>query len=97
VESVSTQIRPEVIDDLMEMYVDWREECLGLSTAYERWLSVPVAEQELAFAAYSAALDREEQASAVYADHVDRIARELAVPKKRRWLGLTPDAWSAAS
>jgi hypothetical protein len=97
VETVKTQIRPEVIDDLMEIYVDWREECLWLSAAYERWLSVPVAERELAFAAYGAALDREEQASAVYADHVDRIARGLAAPKKRRWLGLAPEAWSAAS
>jgi hypothetical protein len=81
-----TRIRPEVIDDLMEIYVDWREECLGLTTAYERWSSVPFRERDLAFAAYQAALDREEQASAVYADRLVRIKREHA--QKRRRLGL---------
>jgi hypothetical protein len=93
---VKTRIRPELIDELMEMYVDWREECLGLRTAYERWLSVPVGERDLAFAAYRAALDREERASAVYADHIDRITREPVVAKRLRRLGLTPGTWSAA-
>ncbi len=82
-----TRIRPEVIDGLMEIYVDWREECLGLTTAYERWLHALAPERDLAFAAYRAALDREEQASAVYADRLVRIERELAARKRRR-LGL---------
>jgi hypothetical protein len=58
----------------MEIYVDWREECVWLRDAYERWLSVPIEERDLAFAAYRAALDREEQASAVYAKHLNEIA-----------------------
>jgi hypothetical protein len=84
-----TQIRPDVIDVLMEMYLEWREECVGLRTAYERWLSVPVEERDLAFAVYRAALDREEQASAVYADRFDRVARDRVAPP-RRWLRLRP-------
>jgi len=79
-----TRIRSEVIDDLMEMYVEWREECVGLDSAYQRWLSVPVAERDLAFAAYQAALDREEQASAVYARRSDEIARELLIAQRSR-------------
>ncbi len=67
------RIRPELIDDLVEMYVEWREECLALRKPWERWSTVPVAERELAFAAYRAALDREEQASVVYADRLTRI------------------------
>jgi hypothetical protein len=81
---VKTAIQPEVIDDLMEIYVDWREESLGLRNAYERWLIVPVEERGRAFAAYQAALDREEQASAVYADRIDRVARELVEPRPHR-------------
>jgi hypothetical protein len=84
VEDVKTQIQPELIDDLMETYLEWREECVGLADAYERWLSVPLAERSLPFAAYRAALDREEQASAVYADRVDRIERQLLAPRPRR-------------
>jgi hypothetical protein len=90
---VNTQIRPELIDHLMEMYVEWREECIGLRTAYERWLSVPVGERDRAFAAYRAALDREEQASAVYADCFDRIAREPVVAQRSRRPVLNLGTW----
>jgi hypothetical protein len=72
---VRPQIPPDVIDGLMEMYVDWREECAWLGAAYECWLSAPIEERDLAFAAYRAALDREEQASAVYAKHLGEIAQ----------------------
>jgi hypothetical protein len=68
------RISPDVIDRLMEMYLDWREECASLGAAYERWLSVPIEQRNLAFAAYRAALDREEQASAVYAKHLNEVA-----------------------
>ena len=74
---MKSNIKPELIDELMDMYVDWRESCIALRKAYERWSSVRVAERELAFAAYGAALDWEEQASAVYADRVDQVARKL--------------------
>lgn len=69
----TSRIRPELIDDPVEMYVEWREECLALREAWERWSTGPAAEREPAFAAYRAALDREEQASAVYADRLNRI------------------------
>jgi hypothetical protein len=82
---VNTQIRPELIDDLMETYLEWREECIALRQAYERWSSGPVAERELSFAAYGAALDREQRASAVYADRFNLIASELVG-------GLEPEA-----
>ncbi len=72
--AIRPRIAPDVIDRLMEMYLEWREECASLGTAYERWLSVPIEERNLAFAAYRAALDREEQASAVYAKHLNEVA-----------------------
>ena len=76
---MSTQVQPELIDVMMNVYVDWREECIALRRAYERWSSVRVAERKLAFAAYRAALDREDRASAVYADLVRSVERELRV------------------
>jgi hypothetical protein len=45
--------------------------------AYEHWSSVRTAERASAYAAYRAALDWEEQASAVYADRVNHVVREL--------------------
>ena len=77
VDQVKTQVRPELIDAMMDLYVDWREECIALRKAYERWSSVRLAERELAFAAYRAALDREDRASAVYAELVKSVEREL--------------------
>jgi hypothetical protein len=74
---LKTNVKPELIDDLMDMYVDWREACIALRKAYERWSSVRVAERKIAFAAYGAALDWEEQASAVYADRIDQVLREF--------------------
>jgi hypothetical protein len=70
VTAVNAQIRPEPLDELTEMYVEWREECSGLTSAYRRWLNAQAADRDLAFAAYRAALDREEQASVTYAKRV---------------------------
>jgi hypothetical protein len=77
VAQVKSKVRPALIDGMMDLYVDWREECVALRKAYERWSSVRLVERELAFAAYRAALDREDRASAVYADLVKTVEREL--------------------
>jgi hypothetical protein len=76
VTDVDVKTEPDLIDQMVEMYVDWREECLGLSDAYGRWLGMPVEDRVLAFASYQAALDREEQASAAYASQIERIRSE---------------------
>jgi hypothetical protein len=64
---MNTETKPDVIDRLMDMYVEWREACAALWEAHQRWKAVPAAERPLAFASYRAALDREEWASHVYA------------------------------
>jgi hypothetical protein len=73
-----SKARLELIDRLMDMYVEWREECVALWDAYARWSTATARDRELAFAAYRAALDREEWASYVYEDQVDRITPVLA-------------------
>jgi hypothetical protein len=74
---MTSQTRRELIDDLMDVYVNWREECAALAVAYKHWSNVPTAERGLAFAAYQAALDREERASSAYAERIDRVAVSL--------------------
>lgn len=54
-------------DALIDRYVDWREECVAVQLAYEGWRKASKDDRAAAFAAYSAALDREERASDAYA------------------------------
>ena len=68
------QVDKQLVDEAIEAYVDWREECAGVWAAYERWAGAPVADTAGAFSAYRAALDREECASHAYADLLVRIA-----------------------
>jgi hypothetical protein len=63
-----------VIDDLLEGYVSWREECHAVALAYERWIAADRGEGALAYAAYLAALDREEHAARTYAHRVECVS-----------------------
>jgi hypothetical protein len=60
------------VDDLLEGYVSWREECQAVRLAYQRWVNSTRAEGRLAYAGYVAALDREEHAARAYARHLER-------------------------
>jgi hypothetical protein len=62
-----------MVDETIDAYVDWREECTHVWEAYSRWLSAARGDAALAFRAYVAALDREERASEVYADLMSRL------------------------
>ena len=54
-------------DSLIDLYVEWREECSAVWLAYERCRDASREDRAAAFVAYNAALDREEQAGNVYA------------------------------
>jgi hypothetical protein len=58
--------KPSVVDELLDRYLSWREECAALDAAYDRWRHAADIDRELAFAAYSAQLDLEEQAAREY-------------------------------
>jgi hypothetical protein len=62
-----------------EEYVEWREECSEVHLAYDHWREAATADRAHAFAAYSAALDREERASDAYAAVIRHAA--LHVPQ----------------
>jgi hypothetical protein len=55
-----------LIDAMMDGYVSWREECAAVEKAYRDWLGSRSDDRAAAFAAYSAALDREEYAAGEY-------------------------------
>jgi hypothetical protein len=75
----------QLTDEVVDAYVEWQEECLFLEDAYGLWTSTSAANHDLAYAAYCAALDREQQASLVYANRCQRLARVLTpAPQPRR-------------
>ena len=56
-----------LVDAAVDSYVDWREESAAVRHAYGGWAAAERRERPRAFAAYIAALDREERASTRYA------------------------------
>jgi hypothetical protein len=81
-----SSLRKRMIDEAMDAYVEWREECIRVWDADRLWLSAERADAALAFRAYVAALDREERASEVYADLISRLGH----------LGADPPPWVTA-
>jgi hypothetical protein len=67
-------------DALIDLYVEWREECSEVRLAYERWHQAARADRADAFAAYTAALDREERASDAYAAVIRQATLRVPQP-----------------
>jgi hypothetical protein len=77
--------RDNLIDDVMDAYVDWRQESAEAEFAYRRWATAPSADPARAFAVYAAALDREELASISYAQLIRRTAVVFERDRRRRF------------
>ena len=67
--------RDRLTDAYIESYVDWREGCADVHSAYRRWTLSDPRDRNLTFLAYRAALDREEKAALVYELIAEQIAR----------------------
>jgi hypothetical protein len=87
VERANSQIRAELIDEMVDRYVDWREQCIAVAETYERWSNGSIADRKFAFEAYKAALDLEEHASLIYAERVNRFEDQLTSRDRRLTLG----------
>jgi hypothetical protein len=70
---MNEQVDKQLVDEVIDAYVDWREECARVWDAYERWAHAPRIDTAGAFSAYRAALDREECAAHAYANLLPRI------------------------
>ena len=66
-----------LVDDYLESYIRWREECANVHHAYTHWLAAARPDRALAFASYGQALDREEHAAQLLSEHATRIRRLL--------------------
>lgn len=71
---------PRLGDQLIELYVEWREECSAVQCSYEQWHEASREDRPAAFVAYKAALDREERASDAYAAFIRQLSPALQVP-----------------
>ena len=80
--AVETQIRPALIDRLIELYCEWRTSCVEVQAAYERFLPASPDDRGVTFAAYMAALDREQSACERYAGQIRLIQTRFGVPSR---------------
>jgi hypothetical protein len=71
-------VSPWLVDEFVESYVRWRDECASVRAAYEHWRGAERHDGALAHAAYREALDREELAAQAYQDCHARFARQPA-------------------
>lgn len=68
---------PALVDGVLGMYVEWREATDAVADTYGRWCVAPGGEEAARFAAYLAALDREQSAAGVYAESINELERQL--------------------
>jgi hypothetical protein len=64
----------DIVDQMIDDYVSWREACVEVASSYERWRVAPRREEVLTFSVYLAALDGEERAAIAYQQAVARVA-----------------------
>jgi len=71
---LAARAAPSVVDEFLVAYVSWREEAVAVQSVYDHWQAVRARDQALAFAAYRAALDREEHAAKVFSTLAEQMA-----------------------
>jgi hypothetical protein len=54
-------------DEIIDLYLDWREEASAVADAYARWADATADDRAALFVAFTAAIDREEAAARTYA------------------------------
>jgi hypothetical protein len=68
---------------MIELYCEWRTGCSEVRAAYEWFCDAPAPDRAAAFAAYAAALDREQSVCESYAAQV-RLIESLCADASRR-------------
>jgi hypothetical protein len=77
---VSSSLDSHLVDHLIELYCAWREECEAVRRAYRRLDEAESGDRLLAFATYTAALDREGAAAQLYGIQVRRVSAMAITP-----------------
>jgi len=65
------------VDQLIELYCDWRTRCQEVRATYGRIVSTATADRAQAYAAFEAALDQEQSAADAYARQIRRVTAEV--------------------
>jgi hypothetical protein len=68
-------------DEILDLYLDWREQAAAVADAYASWEGAPAGEEGQCFAAYTAALDREQAAARSYADVLATLESSLTAAR----------------
>ncbi len=71
---MAAQPDSELVDEMIERYIAWRERRTGVQDAYASWHAAAAHDRARAFHAYVAALDREQLAAEEYQGAVERSA-----------------------
>ena len=66
--------RQQIVHEMTDDYVSWREACATVAAAYENWTCAALEDKKRAFSVYVAALDREEKAATAYQRAVAQVA-----------------------
>jgi hypothetical protein len=75
--ALGLQVRPDLVDRMIELYCEWRTSCAEVQARYERSWDASASDRTAAFAAYMAALDREQSACDSYAEQVRLIESRI--------------------
>ncbi|MBV8573870.1 MAG: hypothetical protein JOZ58_02365 [Acetobacteraceae bacterium] len=74
-----------LVDELLAYYIDWRQDAAAVKHAYRQWCATSGADEPLQFAAYMAALDREQSSADRYALVLEEFERALECGPPRRY------------
>ena len=69
----ATERRSALADAFVDSRVSWREASEDVRAAYRWWTECARPQRGLAFAAYRAALDREQHAASIHSDWAERV------------------------
>ena len=67
-----------LVDQFLQTYVSWRERCEQVEAAHACWNDAARGDRGAAFAAYCAALDREQCAARAHERSIGRLRRTAA-------------------
>jgi hypothetical protein len=80
-----------LVDEMLDRYIEWREDARGVANAYTQWSGAPALEEEWRFSVYMASLELEESSARTYAAVVTEVdswlrqaERRVGLPGKRR-------------
>jgi hypothetical protein len=76
--------KTRLVDAFIDAYVAWREQCVEVQTAYDRWIEARDPRGS-AFSIYYAELDSEERAARTYRDSAERLAAAAATWQHERF------------